>query len=85
MVLIEIKNGNKVMGRCDARCYNAKHANCNCICKGKNHGKGYEQGVENTKQILKEFAGEEATKPKMKILDLTIKTNMMCFQRDLFE
>ena len=28
------------MGRCDARCYNAKGTVCKCICGGINHGCG---------------------------------------------
>ena len=36
----------KVVGResdhvCDARCTNATGPNCECSCKGKNHGKSY--------------------------------------------
>lgn len=31
--------------RCDSRCYDAKGHRCECICGGKNHGKGYEQAV----------------------------------------
>lgn len=37
--------------RCDARCYNAKHDKCTCICGGLNHGKGLQQAIDNTKEI----------------------------------
>ena len=29
--------------RCDAKCYDAKGPVCDCICGGKNHGKGKQQ------------------------------------------
>ena len=34
--------------RCDARCYNAKHGKCRCICGGENHGKGLRQVIEQS-------------------------------------
>ena len=35
--------------RCDARCYNAKGADCDCVCGGANHGKGFGVALANTK------------------------------------
>lgn len=43
MVLIEVhKPDGGLVGRCDARCYNAKQwgSKCNCICGGANHACG---------------------------------------------
>lgn len=37
--------------RCDARCYNAQHAGCDCICRGKNHGVGLARAQENTREL----------------------------------
>lgn len=37
--------------RCDARCYNAQHSGCDCICRGKNHGAGLERTSENTRAL----------------------------------
>lgn len=34
------------LGRCDARCYEADLATCDCICGGANHGAG--QAVATT-------------------------------------
>jgi len=34
--------------RCTAKCYNAKKPKCRCICGGKNHGVGQNQGIANT-------------------------------------
>jgi hypothetical protein len=36
-------------GRCDARCYNANHAKCSCICGGSNHGVGLERALDNAR------------------------------------
>lgn len=41
--------------RCDARCYNAKGPDCDCICGGKNHGVGLQKAQENTAVIGKEL------------------------------
>ena len=41
--------------QCDARCYNAKRARCACVCLGENHGVGYEQAVDNTREHHEEW------------------------------
>jgi len=46
--LIEYRSDGKLIGRCNERCYNAVEDKCNCICDGKNHGKGYHAAVERT-------------------------------------
>jgi hypothetical protein len=49
MTLIEQRNGDgSLAGRCDARCYEAKNPDCDCICGGKNHGAGLKQAMDNT-------------------------------------
>jgi hypothetical protein len=48
MTLISYQSSGGDKGRCDARCYNAKHDPCNCICRGANHGKGLTVAAENT-------------------------------------
>lgn len=40
MTLISYASSGGDKGRCDARCYNATHDHCECICGGKNHRKG---------------------------------------------
>jgi len=32
---------NPSLHKCDARCRNAKGKNCECSCRGKNHGAGF--------------------------------------------
>lgn len=43
------KSNGKIIGRCDARCYNAKGTKCTCICGGKNHGIGLKAALERTR------------------------------------
>ena len=49
--LIAVYNSEGCVGRCDARCYNAKFPNCDCICGGKNHGAGLKKSAENTEKM----------------------------------
>ena len=46
--LMAVYNSDGCVGRCDARCYQATHAECDCICGGRNHGQGLRQAQENT-------------------------------------
>lgn len=53
MTLIEVRGvDGKLIGRCDARCYEAQHSECTCICGGKNHGRGIHQAVSNIRNEL---------------------------------
>lgn len=51
MVIIEARIGGKVVGRCDAKCYNAKGPDCHCICGGANHGVGPRIAIEDRQHI----------------------------------
>jgi hypothetical protein len=42
--------------RCDARCYGAKGDDCNCVCGGENHGKGFDAAMKNTQDRGEEMA-----------------------------
>lgn len=47
--LIWKKNAKgKIIGRCDARCYNSKKPVCDCICGGQNHGMGLHRAIQLT-------------------------------------
>jgi predicted RNase H-like HicB family nuclease len=48
--LIEIRTTSGCKGRCDAKCYDAEHDDCQCICGGYNHGKGIETAKENIRK-----------------------------------
>ena len=45
--IIAVYNSEGCVGLCDARCYNAKHDECLCICGGHNHGVGFDKATEN--------------------------------------
>ena len=61
--LIAVYNSEGCVGRCDAKCYQATHPGCQCICGGMNHGAGLSQAVDNTtimaEQWIKEYAGKQ--------------------------
>src|SRR5262245_38651445 len=45
--LIAVYNSDGCVGRCDANCYEARHAKCTCICRGMNHRAGLKQATRN--------------------------------------
>lgn len=47
--------------RCDARCYEAKHDKCTCICGGANHGIGHNKAVENMRQVYEQLLDADPT------------------------
>lgn len=49
--LISIYNAQGLVGRCDARCYDAREPECDCVCGGQNHGRGFRQAQENTRTL----------------------------------
>jgi len=70
MTLITLQSAGKVIGRCDARCYNGKHKRCRCCCGCKNHGKGLVAAMEETRTIFTEHtAGWTAQGQELKFND----------------
>lgn len=53
--LIAVYNSEGLVGRCDARCYNADGGRCECICGGANHGKGHAKAAENVARQAREM------------------------------
>lgn len=45
---------NKIIGRCDSNCYDAKTPDCACICGGRNHGRGLGPAAARTNQTTDE-------------------------------
>jgi hypothetical protein len=45
----------RCVGRCDAKCYEAREAHCDCICGGANHGKGAEKAQQQTTEKYTEW------------------------------
>lgn len=60
MTLIAIYTNDGCVGRCDARCYNARSKTCDCICGGKNHGAGQQKAIENTRDMFEEWTARYA-------------------------
>lgn len=46
-LILAMNSEGDVVGRCDAKCYEAQSAECDCICGGRNHGAGLEKAREN--------------------------------------
>ncbi len=53
-------NKSGIVGRCDAKCYNAEHPECDCICGGRNHGAGFEKALDNIREHACEMIEEYA-------------------------
>lgn len=53
--LIAAYNSEGCIGRCDAKCYNAECVECDCICGGANHGKGFQKAMQNTTEMAEKW------------------------------
>ena len=50
---ITVHSSSGLVGRCDARCHDAKAESCVCICGGRLHGVGASRALErNTRDLL---------------------------------
>lgn len=84
MTLVAVYDSTGCRGRCDAKCYSAKGKVCHCICGGKNHGRGQQKAVENTRDMaeiwIKRWEDQHPTTPivQHRISDATL-------QQDLFD
>jgi len=54
MILIEVRNSDGVVGRCDAKCYEAGTPKCKCVCGGVNHGVGLNKAIKATANIYED-------------------------------
>lgn len=50
-VLIQVGGSGRSCRRCDAKCYDARHEGCDCVCGGRNHGVGYRAALENVAEL----------------------------------
>lgn len=66
--LIAVYNSEGCQGRCDAKCYDAKHPECDCICGGKNHGAGQQKAMDNTREMVQQWVGEYEEKTGQKFI-----------------
>ena len=56
-VLLEVRNSDGIVGRCDAKCYDATEPRCRCVCQGTNHGKGELVACAQTRDLLGAYEG----------------------------
>ncbi len=64
--LLAVYGSDGYEGRCDARCYDAKEPECDCVCGGRNHGAGLKQAVENTRQMAETMLNQYAAEHNLK-------------------
>ncbi len=54
---LTVGSSGGVIGRCDAKCHEARAPGCDCICGGRNHGVGERQAEANTARYGAEWIG----------------------------
>ena len=54
-VIAAYKSDGTCIGRCDAKCHDAKEPKCTCICGGRNHGAGYAKALANNELYMEEY------------------------------
>jgi len=55
VTLISYQSSGGDQGRCDAKCYDAHEAECDCICGGRNHRVGLQQATDNTRELAQSW------------------------------
>lgn len=80
MTLIEIRRfDGTLIGRCDARCHDAVSPECDCCCGGRNHGRGLERTVAQTREYAQAMIPEnwkalgEAKIPVLSLSELELQ------------
>jgi len=56
--LISVYNSSGLVGRCDAKCYDAIDQKCTCICAGANHGAGQQKAIGNMERMAQTWIQE---------------------------
>jgi hypothetical protein len=82
--LLAVYNSEGLVGRCDAKCYEAIHPECECICGGHNHGKGKEQAVLNTAKLADQWL-EECQSRQPEAPSLTSKLGSECLYQSIWD
>jgi len=65
--VLAVYNSEGCVGRCDAHCHEAQHAECECICGGMNHGAGTQQAIQNTTEMVEEWVQEYGKKNNLEL------------------
>lgn len=56
--------------RCDAKCYDAVGGHCDCCCGGRNHGRGRNEAMRNTRELFGFSRDDLVFADEVKQLDL---------------
>lgn len=57
--VLAVYDSQGCVGRCDARCHEARGEVCHCICGGANHGVGATQAAANAAALLQQWSEQE--------------------------
>ncbi|GAJ06659.1 unnamed protein product [marine sediment metagenome] len=57
--LLVLKGPMGIITFCGPACYNNKDKTCTCICKGSNHGSGYDQALQNSLTHISRFKKDD--------------------------
>lgn len=74
--LLIVYRGRDVVRCCDAKCYDADHDRCVCVCSGRNHRVGYERALANARQLAAEWAARARAKDPG--VDVQLDTAVQC-------
>ncbi len=84
MVLIEVRGGSgELIGRCDARCYDAREPHCECVCGGRNHGAGLERAIEQTREQAEQWV--QAYAERLGLAECEGLVSRQVYQMTIFE
>lgn len=81
--LIAVYNSSGCVGRCDAKCYNATDAACECICGGKNHGAGLRQATQNTCELAEDWIRQSGLDPSQFQVPVLGPQQLSLFDREV--
>lgn len=81
--LIAVYTSQGCVGRCDAKCYEALTPVCDCICNGRNHGRGLDRAVANTRELAHQWLEEYAQRHNL--VEYTPFIAQECLQSTLWD
>lgn len=78
--VISFKSQGGWKAQCDSRCFAAIGPDCDCMCGGANHGKGYANAVQNTEKMKGDFMENAMNKlfidhPMAREYEITFRIN----------
>lgn len=74
-----------LVGRCDAKCYNAECPDCDCICGGRNHSRGLEKATDQTREYAEEWLQEYSHRKGLKDFSHSLGRDVRSKQLALFD